>query len=116
MGDAPALARPVIEMLELDAEDRALDSFHAIIVTHFLVVIAFARTVFAQGTGARGHLRVVGDERTPFAVIAKIFTRVTATARQRAKGPVVFAFFFCPMRLSGIFDQGQMMFLTDLEQ
>ena len=48
MSDASAFAGPVIKVLEFDAEHRALDAFHAIIVADFVVVIADTGAVFAQ--------------------------------------------------------------------
>ena len=39
VGHAPALARPVVQMLQFDIEHRALNAFHAIIKADFVVVI-----------------------------------------------------------------------------
>src|ERR1043166_1704635 len=78
VGDASG--GPGAEVLEFDAEDGALKTFHAVVVTDFIVMIRLAGGMAAQRASARGNRVVVGDERAALAVRAEIFCGIEAEA------------------------------------
>ena len=68
MRDTAATGGPVRQVLELYAEDGALDSFHAVIEADFVVVVALSGAVLSQGASARGQCAVIRDESAAFAI------------------------------------------------
>src|SRR5271170_7015330 len=67
LGKTAARFRPPVDVLELNAQHRALDSVHSIIVADLGMVVAPALSVIAKGSHAGGESVVIGDNRAGFA-------------------------------------------------
>src|SRR5487761_413448 len=59
--------RPIFQPAKLQAQDRALKSFHAIVVADEIVEIAAHLSVASRRAAIFGDAVIVGDERTSFA-------------------------------------------------
>src|SRR5438094_375982 len=116
MGDAAACPRPFIEILEFDAENGALDAFHAIVETNLVMIITLRRAVFAQGSRASGKSSIICNQRATFAVCAEIFSRVKTEAGNRTERSDYFTAIFGAMRLAGIFDERKVVNLGKLQK
>ena len=109
MRHAAAFRRPFRQMLQLHAEHRALNAFHAVIVADFVVVIAHGGAVFAQGAGALVKGGVVRHQRAAFAAGAEIFAGIKTEAGNVAERADDFALVFRAVRLRGVLDQRQLV-------
>ena len=94
-------------MFEFDAEDGALNAFHAVVVADFVVIIADGGAVFAQGAGAFFKGGIIGQQRPALAAGAEVFAGIKAEAREVAEGAHGFAFVFRAVRLGGVFHHGE---------
>ena len=116
MSDTAATLCPSVEVFEFDSENAALNAFHAVIVADFVVVIADGGAVFAQGSSAGGLGGVVHDERTAFATCAKVLAGIEAESGHEAEGACDLAVVFRAVGLGRVFDQGDIVFLTNRKQ
>ena len=87
-----------------------MKAVHAIVVADFLVDVARALRVLAQGTGTGRKLVVVGQQRSAFTVRAKIFCRVVTEAGDRAELAHAFALVAGTVCLRGVFHDGKLVF------
>ena len=60
LGHGAAGLVPAVDVLELDAENRALKAVHASVPAELVVIVAAAHAVLAQHAGALGHVVGVG--------------------------------------------------------
>src|SRR5262245_41125946 len=72
--------------------------------------------MLAQCARTGGECGVVRNQRSALPVSAKVFTRIKTEARYCAKSADDFATILRAVRLAGVLDQRQIMFLGDLKQ
>src|SRR5208282_2908404 len=99
---AAALARPSLQMLELYAEHRALNAFHAVVEADFVVIVTLRGAVFSQRPGARGERGVVGHQGSAFATSAEVFAGIKTEAGHRAECADSLAAVFGSVGLAGV--------------
>ena len=78
LGDGAAGLVPVVDVLELDLEDGALEAVHAGVPAQFVVVVAAAHAVLAQHAGALGQLVGVGGDHAGVAGGAEVLGGIEA--------------------------------------
>ena len=82
MRHAAPLSVHAFEMLQLDAEHRALNAFHTVVVSDLVVVIALSRAVLAEGASPGRKRGVVCDQSPTFAVSTEVFSGIKAETRR----------------------------------
>ena len=83
----PAARAPVIQVPQLDAQHRRLQSVEPRVETHVLVAVLLRLSVYAQRADEIGELRVVGRADPPVAEPAEILRRIEAEAADRTPRP-----------------------------
>ena len=106
---AAALVRPLLEILELHAQHRALHAFEPVIVADLVVMIAHGGAVLAQGLRAGRERGVVRHQRAAFAAGAEILRRIKAEGRRGAEAAHRFALVLRAMRLRRVLHEGQIV-------
>ena len=104
-GDGAAGMIPAVDVLELDAENRALEAVHAGVPADFVVVVAAAHAVLAQHPGTLGQLVGVGCDHAGVARRAQILGGIKAEGGRIAEAA---GFYALPLRapgLGGVFDE-----------
>src|SRR5262245_42469413 len=80
MCDAPALAGPAVQVFQFDSQDSALNPFHPVIESDFVVIIPLSRAMLAQGARPCGECGVIRHQRPTFAISAKILSGIKTEA------------------------------------
>src|ERR1043165_8364823 len=101
--------RPILQMLQLHAEDRALHSLHPIIEPDLIVIIALGGTMFTQRTRTGGKSGIVRHERAAFTICTEVLSRIEAEARHFTERPDFAILVERAMRLRCVFDNRQSM-------
>src|SRR5215510_15551037 len=100
---------PFIQFTQLYIQNGGLEAVHAVIVPDLVVVVALALPVIAQRARARGKSRVIRHQRPALAVCAKVLAWVKAETCHDAELTDPLPFIERAMRLSGVFDHGNVM-------
>src|SRR5580658_344657 len=95
-------------MAQLDLQDRALKSIHAVVVPDELVLVAIRLAVIAGRAGEFGDAVVVCSESASFSVGPKIFRWIEAESRGLAQRPSAPSAITRPVRLRGIFQHREL--------
>ena len=96
-------------MAQLDPQNCALQTLHAIVVAFHDWVILFLLAPVAQQTNRPVILRPIGHDHSAFATGAQVFGRVKAEAAKVTNGANPAAFVFGAMRLRCILNDDQMV-------
>src|SRR5262245_49613555 len=105
---------PFVQFTQLYIQNGGLEAVHAVIVSDLVVVVALALPVIAQRARARRESRIIRHQRSALAVCAEVFAWVKAEASNDAELTDPAAFIESAMRLSGVFDHGNVMLAGDM--
>src|SRR5262245_41048464 len=105
---------PFVQFTQLYIQNGGLKAVHAVIVPDLVVVIALALPVIAQRARARRKSVVIRYQRPALAVCAEVFARVKAETCHGSELTDPPPFIERAMRLSGVFDHGNVMLAGDV--
>src|SRR5690606_18670601 len=107
---------PLVEVVELDAEDGRLESIEAAVVSSQLVEIATVTSaVVSELAYSAGELGVVSDDGATVPECAEVLSRVEAEARGMSERTYASPFPACAVGLGCVLDDGDPSPLGDLE-
>src|SRR6185369_1762902 len=93
-------------MPQFDAQYRALQTFHAIVVAAQIVIIAPRFTPASQEPNGLGIVRIGGDDGAAFSVSSEILARIKTEAGELCQGSGTLTLVFGAMGLGCVFDDG----------
>src|SRR5436190_20750925 len=102
-------------MPQLDAQYRALQALHTIVVTAQIVIVAARFAPASQEPNGLGVVGIRSDDGAAFSVSAKILARVETKARELRKGSGALALVLGAMSLSCVFDDGDSAGTGDIQ-
>ncbi len=111
---APAFG-PLLDVLELDAQNRPLNSFQAIVESLEHVMILRLLAPVAQHSNFRGEFRIAGDHCPALSVCAEILAGIETETAQIAETSRATALIFGAVSLRGVFDHSQSAPACDLQ-
>src|ERR1044071_537505 len=115
-GYTPPLASPCFQMSKLHTQHGALNAFHAVIETDFVMIIALGRAVIPQGPGPNCKLSIIRYQRSALATRSKILARIKTEARNPSESPYSQTTVLCSMGLGSIFDERDIVSPRNLEK
>src|ERR1035437_6117124 len=96
---------PAVDVAGLDGEDDALETVHARVPAHLVVVVAAAHSVLAQHAGALGQFVGIGGDHPRVARGAEVLGGIEAKGRGIAQGAGLHPLIICTPGLGGVFDE-----------
>ena len=106
-GDLAAAGGPGVEAAELDAEDGALESVHAVVIADEFVLVTRRLSMRAGRASELRDLVVVGGKSAGFSIRAEILCGIEAKSRGVAEASDATSAIARPMRLGRIFEDSQ---------
>ena len=103
-------------MTKLHVQNGPLNSLHPCVVSDFDVPMSPVLGVIAQTANASGHVFVIRDDRPGLTKSAQVFARIKTEAADATDRPHVTLLVDRSVRLSGIFDQEEVISLGNLAQ
>src|SRR5438067_1649185 len=107
--------RPRLEVAQLDAENRALQPLHPVVVAPQHVVVLLRLTPVAQHADRLGVAGVARRDEAAFAAGAKVLARIEAETREVADAADAAAAVLRAVRLARVFDDDQIALARDGE-
>ena len=107
---------PILNVVELDLENCALESIEAGVPSDFVVVVALAHAVLAQHAGALGQLVGIGGDHAGIARGTEILGGIKAEGGDMAERAGFHAMALGTPGLGCVFDQLETVFLGEARQ
>ena len=105
--NGPPRARPLVEMLQLDAQDGGLHLVHAVVPAGFRPAARGGRSPTAQAAGGARLLGIVGDDDAALSRGAQVLGGVEAEAPRVADAAGAPPLVACAMRLRRVLHDGE---------
>ena len=104
LSELAAFGGPIGQAAHFDLQNRALKSFHAVIVADEFVFVAPGLAVVASGPGEVRNARVVGDDRAAFSISAQVLGGIKAEGSDIPDGAHAAATIAGAVSLAGVFN------------
>src|SRR6185503_7594151 len=101
--------RPILEMPQLHTQDGALNGFHSIVVTNFVMVVLLALTMIAQALDPFRVIGIVSCDRAALSKRAEILARIKTKAGNRTQASCATSSVVGSVSLSCIFNDDQIV-------